>query len=161
LKKIVLIPPIINPYHDGKDVSFIPLGLLAIAASLNKNRFAPSIYIPKIRLLSKADYQWVAADILSVKPLLAGFSTWCITYPSSLLVAEQLKFQSPSTPVIFGGPQASLVPRETLQNFPFVDFVLAGETDFTFPAFLEELNKDKPEWDHIPGLTYRASTGLI
>jgi radical SAM superfamily enzyme YgiQ (UPF0313 family) len=156
-----LIPPVINPYHDGNDSTFMPLGLLAIAANLKAHGFEPSVYIPKKRLIAKADYQWVAADILSENPLLAGFSTWCISYPSSLLVAEQLKLQSPATPVVFGGPQASLLPVETLHSFPFVDFVLAGESDVTFPALLKELAKDNPEWDQIPGLTYRSHSGTI
>jgi radical SAM superfamily enzyme YgiQ (UPF0313 family) len=161
LRAIKLIPPIINPYPDGRNDYFMPLGLLAIAASLQLNDYSVSIYKPKKRIINLTDYARVAKEILSEEPELIGFSTWCITYPSSLIIAQQLKLLSPATPVVFGGPQASVLPEKTLRNFPFVDYVLSGEADNSFPLFLQELKQKPPSWNNVPGLTFRNGSGKI
>lgn len=161
MKKILLIPPVINPYHEGTDNSFMPLGLLSIAAILKASNYHCSVYSPQRKLFTAADYRRVAGEILSHDPGLVGFSTWCISYPSAILVAGQIKNLAPSTPVIFGGPQASLLARETLMNFPYIDFVLAGETDHSFLTFLKMVNEDKPDWKKVPGLSYHSPDGNV
>ena len=139
----------------------MPLGLLAIAASLRNNGFSPTIYHPEKRLIRFPGYNSIAKKILKVKPQIIGFSTWCISYPASLLVAEQTKKLAPEIPILFGGPQASILARQTLLNFQFVDFVLAGEADFTFPLFLNEFNNSEPDYSRISGLTYRTKSGNV
>jgi radical SAM superfamily enzyme YgiQ (UPF0313 family) len=159
LNKILLIPPVINPIFEDKN--FMPLGLLAIAASLRNKGFSPTIYHPLKRLIRFPGYNSVAKKILKEKPQIIGFSTWCISYPALLLVAKQIKKLAPEIPILFGGPQASILARETLLHFLFVDFVLAGEADFTFPLFLNELNNSEPDYSRIPGLTYRTKSGNV
>lgn len=159
MDKVLLIPPVINPFFEDKN--FLPLGLLAIAATLRKNEYFPSIYRPKIRIITVNDYNTIAKDILSKKPQIIGFSTWCINYPASLLVAQQIKIEAPEITIVFGGPQASILSKETLQNFWYIDFILAGEADFSFPFFIKELNKKQPNLKQIPGLTYRTISGQI
>ncbi len=139
----------------------MPLGLLSLAGNLlNKNENV-KIYKPKVRLLHQQDYQLAATDILKNKPELIGFSTWCITYPASLLIAKEIKKINPEIPIIFGGPQASVLAKETLENFPFIDFILTGEADNSFPQFVKELSETEPDFSIIPGLSYRTGTGLI
>lgn len=120
-----------------------------------------TIYQPKFRLIKADDYKLAANDILKKKPELIGFSTWCITYPASLLVAKEIKNLSPQIPIVFGGPQASILANETLAEFPFVDFILSGEADRTFPQLVSELIKENPDFTSIPGLAYRDKAGKI
>lgn len=139
----------------------MPLGLLAIAASLKNNGFSPTIYHPRKSSVKFTGYNSIAKKILKEKPQIIGFSTWCISYPSSLLIAKQIKKTAPEISILFGGPQASILARETLIHFPFVDFVLAGEADITFPDFLNEFISHNPVYSRIPGLTHRAENGEI
>lgn len=139
----------------------MPLGLLSLAACLQKSGIKVKIYKPGIYLISDDDFKSSAADILSYKPGLIGFSTWCITYPASLLIAKEIKNQSPEIPIVFGGPHASVLAGETLKNFPFIDFVLKGEADTSFPQFVQELTQPAPNFSCIPGLCFRTDSGQI
>lgn len=95
----------------------MPLGLLLLAATLQQNRNSIKIYKPKNRLIHKTDFIEAAKDILKTKPNVIGFSTWCITYPASLLIAQEIKKLAPHIPIIYGGPQASILSTETLNYF--------------------------------------------
>lgn len=139
----------------------MPLGLLSLAACLQKTGSYVNIFQPKERLIQPEDYKKAAKHILTYKPDIIGFSTWCITYAASLLIAEQLKILSPNTPLIFGGPQASILAKETMMEFPAVDFVLSGECDLTFPKFIKEFEKKNPTFSKISGLTFRTNSDKI
>ena len=159
---ILLVPPVINPFFSVDLQRFMPLGLLALAAGLRQHGFRPQIYRPRKRLISEEDYQAVALDILETQPSIIGFSSWCISYAASLWLARQIKNLRPEIPLIFGGPQASLLSRETLAEFGHVDFVLAGEADFTLPALVNSLlNGNHPDdLSRIPGLAFRVNGRL-
>jgi len=139
----------------------MPLGLLSLAATLRIENYLAQIYQPKFRLIQDEDYKKTAFDVLRKKPSLIGFSTWCISYPASLLLAKELKALAPEKPIIFGGPQASILATETLEKFAFIDYVLCGESDYTFPQLVKELNKDDSNIKDIPGLVYRDFSGNI
>ena len=158
---VLLIPPVINPFFEGNKNNFLPLGILSLASNLRKEGFSVQIYQPKHRLLNKQDYHKVAKDILQFNPGIIGFSTWCITYPASLLIAEQLKLENQQTQIVFGGPQASILATETLNNFSFVDFVLAGEADYSFPQFIKEIINKTRDFSKINGLSFRNEQAEI
>ena len=141
--------------------NFMPLGLLSLAASLLKNHIKAEIYKPSIRLFSKESFTAAAEDIIKHKPEIIGFSTWCISYPAVLLIAREIKNQAPEIPIIFGGPHASTVAAETLSTFGYVDFILAGEADFSLPEFILEHQKPYPDFFKIPGLWYKNEDGEI
>ena len=137
------------------------MGILCLAAALQKNNYGVKIYQPRCKLLIEKDYDYAVADILKSKPAYIGFSTWCISYPGVILIANKIKKLSPTTPIIFGGPQASILPEKTLELFPFVDYILSGEADNTLPQFLNELKKKSPDLSKISGLCYRTESGKI
>ena len=112
-------------------------------------------------MLKCEDYRLVAHHILSLFPHIIGFSTWCISYPSSVLLAKEIKKEAPETIVIFGGPQATALAKKTLQLFPFIDFILTGEADYSFPHFTDEWHNSQPDYSSIPGLYYFDTEGNI
>ena len=142
-----------------------PLGLLALAASLEQTGHTPLIYDVNHELsegcveVGDSFYAGVASRILAASPDLVGFSTLCSSYHIALRLAEAIKNVSPKTPIVFGGPQASVVDELTLASFPSVDFILRGEADHTLPAFLNELASDGKPFS-TPGLTWRDGSYL-
>jgi len=151
---ILLIPPEINPIFS-EDKKFMPLGILSLTSCLRKRGFNPLIYKPFIKLFNKVDFLNAANHILANNPRFLGFSTWCNTFATSVLVAEQIKSLNPEVVIIFGGPQASIIPSEILKEFSFIDFVLCGEADQTLPELLLELDKEDKNLSRIPGLFFR------
>jgi radical SAM superfamily enzyme YgiQ (UPF0313 family) len=160
---ILFIPPELNPVFSSGVSGFMPLGLLSLAACLKNNGITSRIYIPHIRLFSIKDYAAAAKDVLRQKPKIIGFSTWCNSYPASLLLAEQIKLIDNNIPVIFGGPQASILSIETLENFGFVDFILRGEAEYSILKLIKVLLNEGniSEYQDIEGLFYRNDKGRI
>jgi hypothetical protein len=83
-----------------------------------------------------------------------GFSSICSSYPLTIRIAKALKAIRPDCTIVFGGPQASVVDIQTLAAFPFVDLILRGEAEESFPLLLNELAGGR-RMDQVPGLTYR------
>lgn len=154
--RMLLVPPVLNPVSASHLSNFIPIGLQALMSSLLQSGIGADIYMPRIPIVKDEDYRKVALDILSGKPSLIGFSTWCDSYPYSLLIAKEIKKAAPDVPIIFGGPQASIIPELTMSRFPFVDFILPGEADNTLPELIKELLNGSIEgYRNISGLYYR------
>jgi len=153
---ILLIPPVINPISTDQAVNFIPVGLLVLLSTLKDAGLRSEIYTPKILIARDHDLPLVAGDILSHKPQSLGFSTWCDSFPLTLLLAQEVKKINPDIPVIFGGPQASILAEHTLEHYLFVDCVLKGEADYTLPELVSRLmNGKNPDVKNVPGLIYR------
>jgi radical SAM superfamily enzyme YgiQ (UPF0313 family) len=73
-----------------------------------------------------------------------------------LLIAESIRRADPVVPIIFGGPQASVLAEGCLDRFPFIDYILQGEADLTLPVLMRHLlNGEQKDPDYIGGLTFR------
>lgn len=92
-----------------------------------------------------------------------GFSSICSSYPLTLRLAEEVKRLHPTSQVILGGPQASVVDVVTMTTFPGVDFVVRGEADETFPALLDFLSgvNDGKALQDLPGITFRHQERIV
>jgi radical SAM superfamily enzyme YgiQ (UPF0313 family) len=138
------------------------LGLLSLAAVLEGAGHAVAFIdwnheISSGRLSLDQDfYEAAARRIAEESPDLVGFSTMCNSYHITLRMAEAWKRGNPRVPVILGGPQASVADTGTLAAFPFVDFILRGEAERTFPRFLGEWDAGARDFA-TPGLTYRQA----
>ena len=156
---IVFIPPVTNPVLKADEEDFLPVGLLALISALNAHNFSSDIYKPSRILCNEQDYQKTASEILSMEPKAVGFSTWCHSFPSSILIAKELKRSDSRVPVIFGGPQVSMVGKETLNKYPFIDYVLKGEADSSLPQLMSCLLSEKPvsDLEKINGIVYYDS----
>jgi tRNA A37 methylthiotransferase MiaB len=141
-----------------------PLGVLSLAAALKAHRVATEII--DLNLIwarsgrsSRRLFRNTTAAVLRSPPRILGLSSICSTYPLTLRLARTLKRKFPRTPVVIGGPQASAVDVATLTAFPFIDFVLRGEAEETFPQLVEcLLSGDSPCGQ--PGLTFRDGPGV-
>lgn len=155
---IILIPPITNPVFSEDYDGFMPLGLLALSASLVKSGHTCKIFQPEGMLFSEDAYNTIRDKIISYNPSVVGFSTWCHSYPSSIIISKKIKEIIPDIVILFGGPQASLLSKETLMIFNHVDFILSGESDINIVSFLDELKKNKFDRNTTyitPSLSYK------
>lgn len=141
------------------------LGILSLAAVLqnrgdalrilNLNR----IYYEHARLTRESgsdDFAQVAAfQIGAQEAEVYGFSSICSSYPLTLRIARAVKALRPTSRILLGGPQASVVDVPTVTAFPFVDFVLRGEAEASLPALIDQLHGEQ-RFDQVGGLTYRV-----
>jgi B12 binding domain len=82
-------------------------------------------------------FSFVMQRLRSLSHDVFGFSTICSSYPLTLRLAQQVKRLNPNACVVLGGPQASVVDVSTLEAFDFVDIVVRGEADRTFPLAVD------------------------
>lgn len=113
----------------------------------------PAGLIPRSRLLdAPAD----GLDTDAVIRLASGFdlvvmSTSTPTVAHDAALAQTLKQHYPSLTIGFVGPHAMVLPRETLELAPAVDFVSTGEYDYT----LAEIAAGIP-LPRVDGIVYRS-----
>ncbi len=148
-------------------VSEPQLGVLSLAAVLEARRDAVRVvdldqeYLAYLNSLNQAQsFAEVAARVIADAPAnIYGLSTICSSYPLTIRIAQAIKAARPESLVLLGGPQATVVDRQTLTAFPFVDAVLRGECETTLPLLLDELEGDR-QLSSVPGLTYRCGSEI-
>jgi radical SAM superfamily enzyme YgiQ (UPF0313 family) len=148
-----------------------PLGILSLAAVLEREGF-----LPQIVDLNRLYYDWIRSEdyrggsigfatyaarhIESLCCDVYGFSTICSSYPLSLRIAEQVKSTHSEACIVLGGPQASVVDMPSMRAFGFIDFVLRGEAEESFPRLLQSLASGRAA-DGLSGLTYRRQGRIV
>jgi radical SAM superfamily enzyme YgiQ (UPF0313 family) len=140
------------------------LGILSLAAVVEKQGHDVHIfdlnrsYLDYAASVASADDGFVAFAsrlIVANDSDVYGFGTICSSYPLTIRIAEAVKLLRADSLVVLGGPQASVVDLETLTAFPFVDMILRGEAERSFPLLLEEIAGTR-NLDKVDGLTYRG-----
>lgn len=144
----------------------LPLGLLSLAAVLESAPHHVSIVDFNYALcdgdisLDDDFYSRALARIEALCPEVVGFSTMCNSYHITLRLAQHLKARMPHILVILGGPQASVVDTQTLEAFPFIDFIVRGEAESSLPKLLDCLSQQTSP-ARVPGLTYRTEGRIL
>ncbi|MFI8930731.1 RiPP maturation radical SAM C-methyltransferase [Streptomyces sp. NPDC053474] len=92
-------------------------------------------------------------------PDVVGFTTTFQQNTAALAAARRVKQLSPRTLVVFGGANCDGAQGEALhRNFPFIDYVLRGESEVSFPRLLDAVQHNRAT-DDIPGLCHRLADG--
>jgi ribosomal peptide maturation radical SAM protein 1 len=165
-------------YMAVSDVGFTHcLGDWVFAGALNGPEFGiegmagyaarqgiPMRWVNAMREYADAFCDLVVDELIAADPELVGFSTTFMQNVPSLAVARRLKQRRPDIALLFGGgncdgPMGVALHRE----FGFVDLVLRGEADETFPQLLRVLAAgdagDTDALGAVPGLCWRDAEG--
>jgi radical SAM superfamily enzyme YgiQ (UPF0313 family) len=145
MKRIALINP---PTPDGNFVP--PLGLLTIAAVLEKHGYEPAVFD------ANADPS-AQERIKDFKPDLMGLTAVTSAILPAKRLAGELRGLLPSVPVVFGGPHPAAVPLESI-SWPEVDFVVAGEGEAAMLALVQwlEAKAGPGEIAKVPNLHHKV-----
>lgn len=98
-------------------------------------------------------------EIVRLHPDVVGFTTTFMQNVPSLALAKRVKDLLPRATTVFGGGNCDGPMGPALhRNFPFVDFVISGEGERSFPMLVEAVSTGG-ELDSIPGLSWRSERG--
>ncbi len=106
-----------------------------------------------------ADLKAFARELVAERPDVLALSTYIWNVCQTLQVAEAVKAATDCT-VVLGGPEVAYRPADVLERYPFVDYVLGGEGEFTFPQFLEMVTGMRSK-EGTEALSYRCESGVI
>lgn len=159
---IIFVSPII--YTNRKFIPHVPLGLLSLASILCEKDQKYNIKIVDLNteienknvVVDRYFYHSVANFLLSYNPDIIGFTTLCDSYAQVLNISKLIKFNSPNTCILFGGPQASIVDYQTLKNFDSVDVIVRGEAEETIKDLIDYL-MGSMKIDDVSGITYKKN----
>jgi radical SAM superfamily enzyme YgiQ (UPF0313 family) len=180
LKVCLVGPPTVTDFEDpevaeSEAIRLIaehaPIGVLSLAAVLERHGVSPQVidlnrlYYAYLRSpgdpSAKPDFcSYVAGELCNAEFDVLGFSSICSSYPLTIRIAEAMKRARPDVPIMFGGPQASVVDVPTMEAYPFVDFVVRGEAEQSLPALIEAVAAGAVP-DGIPGVTYRDGGKIV
>jgi len=138
-----------------------PIGFASLSEYLERHGLKVRIINVALKMI-KDDRFDVEKLIRKNRPLAFGIDLhWMAHVHGALALAEMIKRFHPDIPVILGGLSATYYHEEILRNYPFVDFVMRG--DSTEKPLLQLLRalKGKGEFKNIPNLTYRDGTNGI
>lgn len=91
-----------------------------------------------------------------------GFSSTFQQNTASLALAKKIKIAFPHIKTIVGGAnmEGEMGP-EYARSFPFLDYVVSGEADSSFPRLLEAISEEDNKISLIPGVTDQRNSKLF
>jgi ribosomal peptide maturation radical SAM protein 1 len=121
--------------------------------SVSKERQALSVDLHR----SAPDFvQMIAEKIVAAQPDLVGFTSTFQQNTAALAAAKYVKRLAPQIITVMGGANCDGEQGESLhRNFPFVDYVLRGESEVSFPELLNRLAAGA-DLGSIPSLCHRV-----
>ena len=160
--KFSFINPGPNPDLPIEDIKKMvgaapPLGMLYIATYLRENGIDISIIDEAAQGFSIKDtIAWVKKE----DPDLLGFSTCSSSGRKAAIIADMVKKENPNITIIFGNFYATFNPERILNKYPFVDFIVIGEGEYTSLELTKCLEKNG-DLKKVLGINYRGQTGKI
>nr|WP_275406733.1 RiPP maturation radical SAM C-methyltransferase [Streptomyces sp. SID12488] len=101
----------------------------------------------------------IAERIVALEPDVVGFTSTFQQNTAALAAAKQVKRLAPGIVTVMGGANCDGKQGEAVhRNFPFVDHVVRGEGEESFPSLLRALDGDGDLAD-VPGLCRRDTDG--
>ena len=102
----------------------------------------------------------LASDIDWSRYLAVGFTTMFAQSLSTLLLARRVKQQHPQVKIVLGGANVEAeMGVEILRGFDWIDFVVHGEAEHSFPRLLKNMAAGVDE--HVTGVSSRRGNDVL
>ena len=151
--RVLLVVPIptvsqesLNPlYH------FIPLGLACLGAYLLERGIEVRVFDGGL----DSSYDSLKREIDSFSPDCIGITSHTYNVVAADKVAAFAKSIRPDVPVVLGGAHATAIPRETLEQFRSIDYVVIGEGEDSLLRLVLSDGGGREEPAAIDGIAFR------
>lgn len=98
-------------------------------------------------------------SILSEKPEILSFSCYIWNIEKTLEACKYIKSKS-QIKIVLGGPEVSYRAKNVLKNYSFIDFILSGEGEETYPLLVDTIFKNG-DLSVVNGLSYRDANEIV
>ncbi|NLV87753.1 MAG: B12-binding domain-containing radical SAM protein [Tissierellia bacterium] len=107
------------------------------------------------------DINYIASQLFKTNADLIGFSVYIWNLTETLRICEILKKVRPDIKILLGGPEVSFDSKESLETYPFIDYIIYGEGEETFKEFLAAIKDGMLDFQDIKGLAYRRNDQVM
>ena len=161
MKVILVNPPICIKDVYGRFAQLAsfqpPTGLAHLAGYLLQYGHEVEIVDANCLSLTIED---IVKEIKKYPPDLVGLYTISYNFPVIETLTKSIREAVPSLKMVAGGPHATFMPEQTLQETP-IDFCVMGEGEETLHELVEHLEDGAKDFSSIEGMAYRTSEGEI
>lgn len=135
INKILLVYAINHNYNDHRKIQM--LGISYLQSALHKEGFDCDCYDGNIGDLTEGE---LIKYIIDKAYDFIGFSILFSNTKLSLRIAESIKKINPKVVVAFGGTNATVMHKELIDNYPFIDVVMRGAGEETIVSLIKDYN---------------------
>ena len=148
MKRIMFVNP-----HETEQLGYSnpPLGLLYLAATLLKNGFEVKVVDGCLE-----GKDGVKKALESYRPAMVGITCLTPGRKKALEIAKLAKGLDPSVNIIMGGVHPTIMWKQMMEHYPYVDYIVLGEGEQT----CLELAQGK-EPSQVNGLVFRKNGKAI
>lgn len=155
--KILLINPPLHNFLNECHSETTPLGLMYLAAVLEKNNYSVKILDAERLLLSWDDLK---EKVILEKPDLIGIGGTSLSLPALCKTAEICSLILPNIKIIAGGMGVTFEPERVLKENPAIDLVVMYEAEKTILEIMQHFQGNKKLSD-IKGIAFRKNREII
>lgn len=137
----------------------LPLSLGYLAKSIEGQGHQVKILDCSLSNIESSSDEFMES-VRSFMPDLVGVSSWSILFPEALNVLKVCKSVDKNIVTLMGGPHATSYASKAIL-YPEIDYILRGECEFSFPQFIEHLEKLTPDKKQIPGLVWKVENQVF
>lgn len=135
INKILLVYAINHNHNDYRKIQM--LGISYLQSALHKEGFDCDCYDGNIGTLTEDE---LVKYIIDKAYDFIGFSILFSNTKLSLRIAESIKKINPKVVVAFGGTNATVMHKELIDNYPFIDVVMRGAGEETIVSLIKDYN---------------------
>lgn len=132
-----------------------PIGFVSLSEYLERHGLKVRIINVAMKMLRDKDLD-VERLIKKNRAVAFGLDLhWMAHVQGALALAEMVKKAHPHTPIILGGLSATYYHEELLKEYPFIDFIVRGDSTEKPLLQLIRAIKGNGDFGKIPNITYR------
>ncbi len=156
--RVSLVNPVVHEFGQAYDsrAAGPPLGILYLASVLSRGGV-------EVQVVDQAG-EWLSDSSLIDKvkrfnPDIVGFSTLTANGSVAARQAWMLKKWNPNLRIVFGGYHATINGHRVLAKYPFIDYAIRGEGEYSLPVLVEAVRRggDVRDIREVPGVIYREN----
>ena len=106
-----------------------------------------------------SDINAFANEIINENPHIVSFSSYIWNIEKTLELSKLIK-EKLNCIIILGGPEVSYRAKNILETYSYIDFVLSGEGEKSFPLFVDTY-RNNGELNNVSGLSFRDNGNIV
>ena len=114
------------------------------------------------RLFERYDLDDFDRYVSQFRPDVLGMKVFSCDLDTVREMLRRVRRMLPDTVTVIGGPHPSCEdPERLFEQFPDLDYAVAGEAEAGFSPFLDKLDANEKDMADIPGLIWRNGDGAV